>query len=549
MTDRTVLVGFDALDFRYLDAFESSLPNFSALREEGVEAPLRSTFPPWTGSAWPSMYTGTDPSHHGVYGFFHHTEGYPDDDELVTRNRVRRPAIWNYLDATDDPAVALNVPVTHPAESIDGALVPGYLAHEDDAGHPEGVRDELSDAIGEPYTIYSRGETSDDKAEKRAGYLDLIDLRARAAEHLLDAYDWKVAVVQVQKTDAVFHNFDDRETFRAVYERADDLLGRVRDVVDDDTNVVVCSDHGIGPVDGYTVYLNEVLREHGFVETTSDASNPTLATEKSALTGEGGGGESSADGTGTKPTATARAVSAATTALGAVGVTPGDAYGVAKRIGVDDLLTSVLPDEAIAAAGESVDWTASAAYCRTAELGVRINLDGREPNGVVPADDYERVRDELVELLSALRTPDGDPVFEWVKRREEVYDGPFAEHACDVLFLPTEMNHVVSPSLIGQRFVPVADHDHKLDGAFLAAGPAFDADADLDRLSLTDVAPVALASVGRDVPERMTGSVPEGLLERDHSRVAYGDVPFGSDAEATEDDGSVEERLSDLGYL
>src|SRR6056297_3287212 len=200
----TVVVGFDALDFRYLDAFESSLPNFERLRSEGVEAPLESTFPPWTGSAWPSMYTGTDPSHHGTYGFFDHTEGYPDEDELVTRNRVRQPALWNYLTALDEPAVVLNVPVTHPAEPVAGLLVPGYLAHEEDAGYPAGIRSELSEAIDGEYRIYADAETSDDSDRKRESYLDLIRMRGEAAEYLLTEYDWRIAVVQVQKTDTVF---------------------------------------------------------------------------------------------------------------------------------------------------------------------------------------------------------------------------------------------------------------------------------------------------------------------------------------------------------
>ena len=90
---RTLVIGFDALDFRYLDAFTDSLPNFSALRSRGVEAPLTSTFPPWTGSAWPSMYTGTDPSHHGVYDFFRFSDG-PENASLVSRKDVDTPAIW-----------------------------------------------------------------------------------------------------------------------------------------------------------------------------------------------------------------------------------------------------------------------------------------------------------------------------------------------------------------------------------------------------------------------------------------------------------------------
>jgi predicted AlkP superfamily phosphohydrolase/phosphomutase len=551
----TVIVGFDALAFEYLDEFESSLPNFAALRESGVEAPLDSTFPPWTGSAWPSMYTGTDPSHHGTYGFFHHTDRYPNEDELVTRDHVREPAVWNYLTAIEEPVVVLNVPVTHPAEPVAGVLVPGYLAHEADAGYPEGVREELSEAVGEEYRIYSDAETSDDHDGKRDGYLDLIRMRGEAAEYLLTEYDWRVAIVQVQKTDTVFHNFSDRETFRRAYERADNVLGRVREVAGD-ANVVVCSDHGMGEVDGYTVYLNEILRREGFVETTTDSSQPSLMTEKATLTGEASadgasGGEASAGG----PSVTGRVVSAATTTLGRVGISPGDAYAMATRLGVGDLLAEVLPYEAVSAASEGVDWANSMAYSRSVELGVRVNLAGREPSGVVTPEEYETVRDELIRALSDLRTPDGDPVFEWVRRREEVYDGPYADHACDVVFMPKDMNHVLSTNLIGQEFVPLDDHDHKREGVFLADGPAFETCEDglsavADGLSLTDVAPIAMAAAGLDVPARMTGEIPDGLLADPASRADYGEVPFGTEAgDSAADDGSVEDRLSDLGYI
>jgi predicted AlkP superfamily phosphohydrolase/phosphomutase len=556
----TVVVGFDALAFEYLNEFESSLPNFAALRESGVEAPLDSTFPPWTGSAWPSMYTGTDPGHHGTYGFFHHTDRYPDEDVLVTRDHVREPAVWNYLTAIDEPVVVLNVPVTHPAEPVEGVLVPGYLAHEEDAGYPEGVRGELSEAIGEEYRIYSEVETGGDHDEKRESCLDLIRMRGEAAEYLLTEHDWRVAIVQVQKTDTVFHNFDDRETFRRAYERADDVLGRVREVAGD-ANVVVCSDHGVGEVDGYTVYINEILQREGFVETTTDSSRPSLMTEKATLTGEasadgaaGGGdaGEASAEG---GFSVTGRVVSAATTTLGRVGISPGDAYAMATRLGVGDLLTEVLPYEAVSAASEGVDWANSMAYSRSVELGVRVNLAGREPVGVVTPEEYEGVRDDLIRTLSELRTPDGDPVFEWVRRREEVYDGPYAEHACDVLFMPKDMNHVLSTNLIGQEFVSLDDYDHKREGVFLADGPAFETgeegrEAASEGLSLTDVAPIAMAAAGLDVPARMTGEAPEGLLAESVSRADYGEVPFGTETgDSTADDGSVEDRLSDLGYI
>jgi len=543
---RTVIVGFDALDFAYLDRFADSLPTFERLRDDGIEAPLESTVPPWTASAWPSMYTGTDPSYHGVYDFFNH-ERYPDETSVVTRNDVRRPAIWNYLSAEGDPSVVFNLPVTHPAEPIEGTLLPGYLAPEGAPGSPEGVRADLSDALGEPYRIYSQTEPGDDDG-KLTGYLDLIDLRRRAAVELLSSCDWELAVVQVQKTDAVFHHYTDEIAFRRVYEAADEFLASVLAAVDDPVNVVVCSDHGIGRKQGYAIYLNEILRQHGYVEASSDAEERSVSTVKAELTRVSDDGDSDDHG-GSR--GLDRVAGGLRSALGAVGLTPMDVYAGAKRVGVGDALSTVVPEAIKGATAEVVVWRASRAYCRSnAELGVRINLEGREPAGTVPKNRYDAVREDIVDLLRDVETPDGRPAFESVVPREAVYEGPYAEAAPDVVVVPRGMNHIVRTKLYGRRFVPVDLYDHEQDGVFIAVGPDVGTDISLASLSLTDVAPVAMAAMGRPVPERTTGTVPDGVVTRPVRTADYGDVDFGTRpiADADGEDG-VTERLEDLGYL
>lgn len=546
MTDgpRTLVLGFDALDGRYLDRFADVTPTLTALRSEGVSAPLDSTDPPWTASAWPSMYTGTDPSHHGVYGFF--TYDYPDDGELVTRNDVDAPAIWNYLSEREIPSVVLNVPVTHPAEPIEGALVPGYLAGEDDPGYPSGIRDDLSAAIGEEYRLYSSGEIVDDPSAKLEGYLDLIDVRKRAAVELLSTREWELAIVQVQKTDAVFHNFDDESAFRAVYEAADDLAAAVLDAVDDRVNVVICSDHGIGPKEGYQIQLNDVLRREGYVKATSDAETVSLADEKHRMLGEDG----AADGEDDSSSLVASGVATAERVLSNVGVTPGRVYSLAETVGLEGLLLDVVPDSVRKSAGEGVDWRASKAYCRSpSRLGVRINLDGREPSGTVADEEYGAVRDELIDLLADLETPDGEPAFDQVLPREAVYDGPHLDDAPDVIVRPRAADHVLSTSLYGREFISADVHDHDPTGVFVGHGPGFDHDASLDRISLTDVAPIAMAVLGHPVPRRMTGTVPQEIVSAPVERGDYGDVSFGTDHVVEDAREEVTDSLADLGYL
>ena len=555
---RTVVLGFDALVLEYLDAFD--LPNFEALRERGSEAPLRSTHPPWTASAWPSMFTGTDPSHHGVYDFFHYGVDYPDDAALVTRENVGAPALWNYCSAQGLPSIVLNMPVTYPTDRIDGVSLPGYLAPEQAPGHPEGIRKELAAALGEEYRIYSRAETSEDKRAKLEGYLELIDVRRRVAAHLLSTREWRLAALQIQKTDAVFHNFGEREAHRRIYAAADAFLGTVLETVPEDTNVIVCSDHGIGPMEGYRIYVNDVLRDRGLVEATTEGELTSFGAAKHRLLEDSDGdGDDTADAdagsdsesgseSGLSVSPAALAVSTAASVLDRAGVGPADVYSGAQRLGLDGVLQAIVPEEAKGGATEHVDWSASKVYCRARnELGVRVNLAGREPQGIVPRSEYEAVRSEVIAALEALRTPDGRPAFEWVSRREEVYDGPYIEDACDVLFMPTEMDHAVETQLVGRRFVGAEGYDHKPYGVFLADGPAFEP-VDPQPLSLTDVAPIVMASLDQPVPARMTGAIPDGLLGTPTVVEPYDDLTIDTGEDGTTDD-RIEDRLSDLGYL
>lgn len=541
---RTLVVGFDALDFEYLDRYAENLPTFTRLREAGIQAPLESTHPPWTGSAWPSMYTGTNPSHHGVYDFFAH-EGYPDEAAIATRDDVNQPAIWNYLSDAGDRSVVLNVPVTHPAEEIEGALVPGYLATEDTPGSPEGIRSELSNTIDQEYTIYSRAETSTDKDEKLAGYLDLVDLRSRAAAAMLESRDWEFGFVQVQKTDAVFHNFESDRAFQQVYEAADAFLATVLESVDDSVNVVVCSDHGIGHRSGYAIYVNEILREKGLVEGTTDGTESKLSSVKTDLTGEVSDTDED-DGAGMLT----RMATSASAGLSRAGISPAAVYSTAQRVGLGPVLDATIPSNLKTATAETVDWRTSMAYCRSgAELGVRINLEGRDPEGIVPPDKYESVREEIITTLEDARTPDGEPAFERVVRREAVYDGPYAEDACDVLFVPNGMNHTIGTKLYGRAFVSVDLYDHEREGVFIANGPDIDSAVDVAGLSLTDVAPLVMGLLDRPVPARMTGQAPTDVLRHDVEEADYGDIPFGTTNEGGTREDEVTERLEDLGYI
>ena len=560
----TLLVGIDAACPGVLEPlFESgATPTLASLAEEGAAGGLRSQIPPWTASAWPSLYTGANPGKHGVFGFLSF-DGY--DWNVVDATHVRELTLPEIVDHHGLTSVVVNAPVTHPPPEVDGAVVPGYTAPEKPDCHPAGLLDELCEAIGE-YRVYAETEGNErvSREEHIGEYRRLARMRGEAFRYLADEFEPEFGFVQFQCTDTVCHELPgDREAIRSVYEAVDEELGATLDACEPDT-VVVASDHGIGPLDGYEFRTNVYLREHGFVEAVQGgAGMPTWAAIRDrklrqgadAVGGSGGSGGSGRGG-GSGGGVERGRVERALETLASVGLTTQRVGRVLKRVGLADLLQRYVPDDAIRAASEQVDFPASAAYARSrVECGVRIDLEGREPEGTVPADEYDAVREELVSLLSAATTPAGEPVFETVAPREAYFHGPYADEAVDVVAVPADFRHSVTTWLLGEQFGDLdrPTWDHHRQGVVIATGDGVEPkeestfeDGDLlANAHLFDVAPTVLATLGLPRSDRMDGeplSVVEPAGTETYPRVTR------SPGEGVED-GSVERRLSELGYI
>ncbi|MFC7157926.1 alkaline phosphatase family protein [Halomarina halobia] len=543
----TLIVGIDAACEEVLDPlFERDLlPNLQSLVERGVSGPLESQVPPWTPSAWPSLFTGTNPGKHGAYSFLRY-DGY--DWDVIDATVLREPALWDILDRHGRSSVVVNVPVTHPPSAIDGAIVPGFIAPESPACHPEGVLEELREAIG-GYRVYSEEEFNSqaEKVARHVEYMRLVRMRGKAFRYLCERFDPDFGFLQFQQSDTVVHDLPgDRDELRAVYQAIDVQIGRVLDECDPDT-VFVVSDHGIGPYSGMEFRVNAFLRDHGYLTTTrSGQGRPSWVPIFHDRLNEGDDG---GDG-GVGASAAATVLERGTALAGRVGVTPDRMVALLKRAGLDDHVARVVPASLLqtAAGEEQVDFANSRAYMRLpVELGIRINLAGREPDGIVPPERYEALRDELISLLSGVTTPDGAPVFERVARREEVFEGPEVEDAVDVVTIPADYDQFPSARLGADTFGPPNEPwNHKRDGIVVAAGEGVDASASVAGAHLLDIAPTVLATLGIPASDRMDGRVLDPVTP-----VGVREYPRPTPREERDGDSeySVENRLVDLGYL
>jgi predicted AlkP superfamily phosphohydrolase/phosphomutase len=533
---KTLLVGIDAGCFNVLDPLVESgeVPCLASLIQDGVSDVLESQVPPWTASAWPSLYTGVNPGKHGVYGFLSF-DGY--DWDIVNASHIQELTLWELLDRNDISSVVVNAPLTYPPPSIDGAVVPGYVAPEHPQCHPEGLFEELTDEIGE-YRVYTPSlKKSVPEQQKIREYRDLIGMRGDAFRYLTDRFDPEFGFLQFQVTDTVCHEFPgDRDKLRSVYSEVDRELQSVIDECQPDT-VIVVSDHGIGAFEE-RFSINSYLREHDYVAGRQGGLGmPTWAAVRDTQLTKG----EEADG----PSQTA--ADKLMEKLAAVGITSQRVGSALETVGLDQLVMDIVPDSLIRAGSEQVDFPASTAYMRSrVECGIRLNVRGREPDGVVDPADYETVRSELISLLSAVETPAGDRVFERVAPREEFFSGPYVEDAVDIVTIPNEYDYYFTTWLTGELFeTPTGPAwDHTPSGFIAASGAGIDTAVPAGEPHLFDVAPTVLATLGVPISDRMDGSP-----------LPFVDHPGGTtyDGETTErtdlEDEAVSDRLADLGYL
>jgi uncharacterized sulfatase len=126
-----------------------------------------------------------------------------------------------------------------------------------------------------------------------------------------------------------------------------------------------------------------------------------------------------------------------------------------------------------------------------------LNLEGREPRGSVPQDEYESTRAELKEALEALEGPDGKPVADRVVTKEKAFRGDHDDIAPDLVVIPNHGFDLKAGFKGDEEVFGVGPRNgmHSFDNACLFV----DDDARIDDADLFDIAPTLLELLEVDV--------------------------------------------------
>ncbi|MBC7105078.1 MAG: hypothetical protein H5T97_03995, partial [Firmicutes bacterium] len=142
---------------------------------------------------------------------------------------------------------------------------------------------------------------------------------------------------------------------------------------------------------------------------------------------------------------------------------------------------------------DRVDWSRTRAFALP-QGPIYIN------RGLVgEGEEYERLREELIEGLGSLLDPDtGTPVVRRVFRREEIYSGSHLDQAPDLVVLDEDAYH--NRAGLGQAEVFARSWrwkgNNRYQGLFILAGEGIRAGHRLEGARIVDLAPTLLHLAG-----------------------------------------------------
>jgi predicted AlkP superfamily phosphohydrolase/phosphomutase len=276
-----MIIGLDCAAPKILfDDMRSELPVISGLMERGVWGELESCDPPITVPAWSCMMSSKDPGTLGFYGFRNRKDHSYDGMTFATNEKMKHDRVWDILSRDGRHVVVLGVPMTFPPRQVNGEMVSCFLAPSTESRYtyPEELRDEISKTVGE-YMVDVPNFRTDEKERIMRDINEMTKRRFELARHLRDTRDWDFLMMVEMGTDRLHHGFwrfydhthPDYQPgtrwegeFRAYYRYVDSEVGRLIDGLDDDTAVMVVSDHGAQSMVG-GIQVNEWLRREGYL--------------------------------------------------------------------------------------------------------------------------------------------------------------------------------------------------------------------------------------------------------------------------------------------
>ncbi|MEL6383477.1 MAG: alkaline phosphatase family protein, partial [Cyanobacteria bacterium J06626_18] len=463
--NRVIVIGLDSADpdLVQLWAKEGRLPFMRSLLDKGSWARLMSTRGMFSDSPWPTFNTGVPPSKHGFYNFQAIQNGTTDIVRVGEHCSRFLPFWWLLRDAGKRVAI-FDVPKTKPIPGIDGIQVAGWGEEYpliEQSSLPIPLVQELTARFGR----YPRPQELFDPSYKheissRDTLLSNIERKLKAIQFLQGQDDWDLFVTVFAEAHSVGHHFYHHhdthhwghdphrapvlgQALPSTYAELDAALKELLQGRLADTTVFLVSVHGITTNYSGSYLLQAVMEGLGYQVSP----------------------ESSGDGASSKSVSEWVKDTLIPNSL---------------RQFINDKFVPLSHHDAMFSLqfNSGVDWQQTRAFFLPTEHFqgfIRINLQGREPEGIVPPGDYDALCREICHELEQLVNSDtGNRAVKRAVPITDIYQGNNLYDLPDIVVQWAEdglIHHLSHP-----KFGTVSGHEairkaqHSEDGFVIAAG-------------------------------------------------------------------------------
>ena len=458
MARRVIVIGLDSAPPELVfGELAPHMPNLGHLIARGLHGTLRSCDPPITIPAWQVMATSASPGRLGLYGF-RHRKGHAYTDGWVASSRsVHLPAVWDLAGAAGRQSCLIGVPPGYPPKPLSGWSISCFLTPPgaEQYTHPPKLRQEIEDLVGT--YVFDVPFRVEDRETLRANLFEMTRKRFDVAVHLAATKPWDLfwlVEIGVDRLGHAFWKFFDPA--HPKYEPGNPF----EHIAVEYYSLI---DERIGE-------LMALLPDAVFL-VVSDHGSRAMA--------------------------------------GAFCV---NEWLVERGW----LVLEQQPDDIVSIDEADVDWARTRAwgwggyYAR-----IFLNVEGREPNGVIPAGAYEQARAELEAELQTIPLSDGRPMPVTAMRPEDLY--PVAEGDRPDLMVYFDDLRWRSAGTIGHGTLYLSENDtgpddsvHSMDGIVVLSDPDRTFGTPVGDATILDVAPTILTLMGLPVQADMEGrALPE----------------------------------------
>jgi len=501
--DRVLVIGLDMGDLALIEkwSLEGFLPTFRSLMAEGTWGKLKTTAEALHTSSWPTIFTGTLPGKHGVYYPYQPRPGQQQAEHIGPGQYGASP-FWQILDRHGKQCIVFDAPETFPATGFAGVQIfewGTWAWYWKRATTPAEIEARLSKKFGSyPLKLEAKrlGLAMPDLGYLHRQLIASAAQKANITKWLMHNRPWDLLLVVFAELHPAGHylwpenapvcrgNGSTYADFSApklgeLYAAVDAAIGEIIKDCGDDVTVFVISGDGVGPNHCAWHLLPQILSRSGFK-------------------GEPSATDDSVKGRSSKPLLRRLR----------------DAVPPRLRSEISSRLPWQLRNrlEFQLSAGNT-DWSRTKAFALPADLEgcIRINLRGREPQGVVePGSQFEDVCSELTEVLKKLINPaTGRAVVRDVCRIDRLFPGERRHHLPDLTVIwndEAEIREVYSErlGLVSETPVDPRTGTHSPLGFTIARGPRSKRGR-IQAGHIADLAPTVLTHFGINPPSEMDG--------------------------------------------